>query len=70
MSKPARAAPRSSRVGAIRDGKIIEERQMRNPVAMTSARTGPTFVIPASELPSSFPVFEYRNSQYLLVFIS
>jgi TonB family protein len=69
MSKPASSSAKILRVGVIRDGKIIEERHMRNPGAVTVGQDGTnTFVIPASELPSSFPVFEHRNSQYSLVF--
>jgi hypothetical protein len=53
----------------IRDGKIIEERHIRNPSPVTIGQDGTnTFVIPASELPASFPVFEYRNGVYTLVF--
>jgi outer membrane biosynthesis protein TonB len=53
----------------IRDGKIIEERHIRQPSGVTIGQDGTnTFVIPASELPASFPVFENRNGQYSLLF--
>src|SRR5678816_2347517 len=69
MSKPASSSAKILRVGVIRDGKIIEERQIRHPAAVTVGQDGTnTFVIPASELPASFPVFEYRNGQYTLLF--
>ena len=57
------------RVGVIRDGKIIEERHIRHPSAVTIGQDGTnTFVIPASELPASFPVFENRNGAVPLLF--
>lgn len=69
MSKPASSSAKILRVGVIRDGKIIEERHIRQPSAVTIGQDGTnTFVIPASELPASFPVFEYRNGVYTLVF--
>src|SRR5215813_1617412 len=69
MSKPASSSAKILRVGVIRDGKIIEERQIRHPAAVTIGQDGTnTFVIPASELPASFPVFEYRNGAYTLLF--
>jgi hypothetical protein len=69
MTKPASSGAKILRVGVIRDGKIIEERHIRQPSGVTVGQDGTnTFVIPASELPASFPVFEYRNGQYLLLF--
>ena len=69
MSKPASSSAKILRVGVIRDGKIIEERQIRHPSAVTVGQDGTnTFVIPASELPATFPVFEYRAGQYTLLF--
>jgi hypothetical protein len=69
MSKPASSSAKILRVGVIRDGKIIEERHIRHPSAVTIGQDGTnTFVIPASELPATFPVFEYRNGQYSLLF--
>jgi outer membrane biosynthesis protein TonB len=69
MTKPASSGAKILRVGVIRDGKIIEERHIRHPSAVTIGQDGTnTFVIPASELPSSFPVFEHRNGVYTLVF--
>jgi len=69
MTKPASSGAKILRVGVIRDGKIIEERQIRHPSPVTIGQDGTnTFVIPASELPASFPVFEHRNGAYTLVF--
>src|SRR5215813_7049270 len=69
MTKPASSGAKILRVGVIRDGKIIEERHIRQPSAVTIGQDGTnTFVIPASELPASFPVFEHRNGVYSLVF--
>jgi hypothetical protein len=69
MSKPASSSGKILRVGVIREGKIIEERHIRHPSAVTVGQDGTnTFVIPASELPASFPVFEHRNGQYTLIF--
>jgi outer membrane biosynthesis protein TonB len=57
------------RVGVIRDGKIIEERHLRQPAAVTIGQDGTnTFVIPASDLPGTFPVFDQRAGQYTLLF--
>src|SRR5215470_9369368 len=69
MPRPASSSAKILRVGVIRDGKIIEERHIRHPSAVTIGQDGTnTFVIPASELPASFPVFEYRNGVYTLVY--
>jgi outer membrane biosynthesis protein TonB len=68
-SKPAASSAKILRVGVIRDGKIIEERQIRHPATVSVGQDGSnTFVIPASELPASFPVFEHRAGQYTLLF--
>jgi TonB family protein len=67
--KPTPAGAKILRVGVIRDGKIIEERHLRQPGAVTVGQDGTnTFVIPASELPSSFPVFDHKAGQYTLLF--
>src|SRR5215471_4132482 len=69
MSKPASSSAKILRVGVIRDGKIIEERQIRHPAAVTVGQDGSnTFVIPASELPATFPVFDHKAGQYTLLF--
>jgi hypothetical protein len=57
------------RLGVIQGGKIIEERHLKRRDNVTighDARN--TIVIPASSLPSSFPVFEFKNNQFHLVF--
>ncbi|MBI3182549.1 MAG: AgmX/PglI C-terminal domain-containing protein [Myxococcales bacterium] len=57
------------RVGLIQGGKIIEERHLKKRDTVTIGQDSRnTFVVPASDLPSSFPVLEYRNNQYSLVF--
>jgi TonB family protein len=69
MSKAASSSAKILRVGVIRDGKIIEERQIRHPSAVTVGQDGSnTFVIPASELPATFPVFDHKAGQYTLLF--
>lgn len=69
ISRPAPTGVKILRVGVIRDGKIIEERHIRHPGQVTVGQDGTnTFVIPASELPSTFPVFEHKGGQYTLVF--
>ena len=69
MSKPASSSAKILRVGVIHDGKIIEERHIRHRVhGHHRAGRKNTFVIPASELPATFPVFEHRNGQYTLLF--
>ena len=57
------------RVAVIQGRKIVEERHLKkrgNVTVGQDARN--TFIIPASTLPATFPVFEYRNNQYSLVF--
>src|SRR5262249_1563033 len=67
--KAASGGAKVLRVGVIRDGKIIEERHLRQPTSVTIGQDGTnTFVIPASDLPSSFPVFDQRAGQYTLFF--
>jgi hypothetical protein len=57
------------RVGVIQGGKIIEERHLKNRETVTVGQDAKnTFVVPASNVPGSFPVFEHRGTQYHLVF--
>ncbi len=57
------------RVGVIQGGKIIEERHLRKRDNVTVGQEAKnTFVVPASNLPPSFPVFEFKTNQYFLVF--
>src|SRR5688572_23520034 len=61
--------PKILRVGVIQGGKIIEERHIKRHGNVTVGQNAAnTFVIPASNLPTSFPVFEFKNNQYHLVF--
>src|SRR5262249_6929165 len=65
------AAPSSKilRVGVIQGGKIIEERHLKKREDVTVGQDAKnTFVIPASNLPTTFPVFEHKGNQYHLVF--
>jgi TonB family protein len=69
MQRAAAPAVKVLRVGVIRDGKIIEERHLRHPAPVTIGQDGTnTFVIPASELPATFPVFDFKAGQYALLF--
>jgi len=58
------------RIGLIQDGKILEERLMRS---RNDVRVGQQFdqndlVVPVSDLPDSFPVFEVKGDHYVLNF--
>ena len=55
------------RIGIIQGGKIIEERLLRKrePVTVGDSNRN-TFVIPATGLPSRFPLFELREDTYYL----
>ena len=69
MSKPASSGAKILRVGVIHEGKIIEERHIRHPDRVTVGQDAKnTFVIPASKLPPSFPVFDHRAGHYYLLF--
>jgi TonB family protein len=57
------------RVGIIQGGKIVEERHIRRPDSVSVGQDAKnTFVIPASNLPPSFPVFDFRGTHYYLLF--
>ena len=57
------------RVGIIQGGKIIEERHLKHHETVSVGQDARnTFVVPASDLPASFPVFEHRHGQYYLLF--
>jgi hypothetical protein len=63
------AATKILRVGIIQGGKIIEERHIRRPDSVSVGQDAKnTFVIPASKLPPSFPVFDFRGTHYYLLF--
>ena len=65
----AAPSPKILRVGVIQGGKIIEERHLKKRGDVTIGQDAKnTFVVPASNLPSSFAVFENRNGQYFLGF--
>ena len=58
------------RIGLIQNGKIVEERLMRS---RSDVRVGQDFkkndlVVPVSDLPKSFPVFEVKGDRYVLNF--
>ena len=57
------------RVGLLQGTRILEERHLHKPGDFTVGQDPKsTLVLPLPELPASFPVFEYRASQYNLVF--
>ncbi|PTL79221.1 AgmX/PglI C-terminal domain-containing protein [Vitiosangium sp. GDMCC 1.1324] len=66
------ASPQQSRilrVGLIQDGRILEERHLRQPGDFTVGQDPKnSLVLPLPDLPASFRVFEYRANQYNLVF--
>ena len=58
------------RIGLVQNGKIVEERLMRS---RSDVRVGKDFkkndlVVPVSDLPKSFPVFELKDGKYVLNF--
>lgn len=58
------------RIGLVQNGKIVEERLMRS---RSDVSVGQDFkqndlVVPVSDLPKSFPVFELKGDQYVLNF--
>ncbi|HEX8538094.1 MAG TPA: AgmX/PglI C-terminal domain-containing protein, partial [Cystobacter sp.] len=56
------------RVGLLQGTRILEERHLHKPGDFTVGQDPKsTLVLPLPELPDSFPVFEYRASQYNLV---
>ncbi len=61
--------PKILRIGVIQGGKIIEERLVKKRETVTIGQ-GPknSIVIPVSNLPPSFPVFELKGSAYQLHF--
>lgn len=65
----ARAEHKILRIGVIQGGKIVEERlvRKREPVTIGSGPKN-TVVVPASNLPKSFTLFELKGSQYQLTF--
>jgi TonB family protein len=69
MTRTASTATKVLRVGIIQGGKIIEERHIRRPGSVSVGQDAKnTFVIPASNLPPSFPVFDFRGTHYYLLF--
>jgi outer membrane biosynthesis protein TonB len=60
------------RIGLIQNGRIVEERLMRSakPITIGHGLKKNTLVVPASNLPKSFKIFEPKDSGYLLYFSS
>jgi outer membrane biosynthesis protein TonB len=60
------------RIGLIQNGRIVEERLMRSakPITIGHGLKKNTLVVPASDLPKSFKVFEPKDGGYLLYFTS
>lgn len=66
---PAGPGPKTLRVALIQGSKITEDRSLkrRGPITLgTDSRN--TFVVPVSNLPPAYTLFEYINNQYTLVF--
>ncbi|MGI5861015.1 MAG: AgmX/PglI C-terminal domain-containing protein [Myxococcales bacterium] len=61
--------PKILRIGVIQGGKIIEERLVKKRETVTIGQASKnTIVIPVSNLPPSFPVFELKGGAYQLRF--
>ncbi|MFN7132797.1 MAG: hypothetical protein ACK4N5_12000, partial [Myxococcales bacterium] len=61
--------PKILRIGVIQGGKIIEERLVKKRETVTiGASPKNSIVVPASNLPPSFPVFEVKGGSYQLNF--
>jgi len=61
--------PKILRIAVIQGGKVIEERHIRKRDTVTVGQGSKnTFVIPASNLPPSFAVFELKGGSYQLRF--
>jgi outer membrane biosynthesis protein TonB len=60
------------RIGLIRNGKIVEERLMRKQedISVGQDFKRNQFVVPVSDLPDSFRIFENRDGSYVLHFNS
>jgi len=57
------------RVGVIQGGKIIEERHLKRREGVTIGQDAKnTIVVPTSQLPATFGVFEHNGAGYSLVF--
>ena len=65
-----KAAPKILRVGLIQNQRILEERLMRKPETVTIGHDYKKnmLVVPASNLPKTFPLFEWDGGAYLLQF--
>ncbi len=69
MLSASKGPRRNLRIGVIQDGRIVEERLLRDRAAVTigSARRN-TIVVPESDLPPSFPLFPLERGRYALRF--
>ena len=57
------------RIGVIRSGKIIEEKLIRKRTSVTvGTSTRNTIILPATDAPKSFTVFELKGHDYFLGF--
>ncbi len=69
MNQPG--GQRVLRMAILQGAKVIEERVLRRRETVTIGSAPPprnTFVVPASNLPPTFPIFELRGTQYFLHF--
>lgn len=63
------SGPKVLRVGIIQNGRIIEERLLRKQQSVTiGASPKNTFHIPASDIPSSQTLFDFKGGKFTLVF--
>ncbi len=70
MSNPSsNLQTKSLRIGVIQGGKCTEDRTLRKRASVSIGQDAKnTFVVPLSNLPAGFTLFEYVNNQYSLVF--
>lgn len=67
MASPS--APKILRVAVVQSGKIVEERILKKRDAVTIGQEAKnTFVVPGSNLPPSFLLFEHKANHYALLF--
>ncbi len=69
MSQAQKQGRKILRIGIIQNKKIIEERLLRKREPVTVGESAKnTFALPATGLPSRFPLFELKGDKYYLTF--
>lgn len=70
MRAVAPSGPKVLRIGLVRDGRVVEERVIKN---RQSVSVGPSekdvFVLPAGDVPANFQLFEEKGGAYFLNFL-